>query len=169
VDFRNTVIIMTSNVGSNYIREAHIGFKAGNGSRRESVEEELRKRIQEALHATFRPEFLNRIDEIIIFRALGEREIAEVVEIQLRHLRRLLAERKIELELTDAAKRVLFKEGYDPQFGARPLRRAIQRLIQDPLAMKLLEGEVLPGDRVRVDADANGALTFERQPVSQPV
>ncbi len=169
VDFRNTVIIMTSNVGSNYIREAHIGFKADNGRRRESVEEELRKRIQEALHATFRPEFLNRIDEIIIFRTLGEREIAEVIDIQLRHLRRLLAERKIELELTEAAKRVLFQEGYDPQFGARPLRRAIQRLVQDPLAMKLLEGEVLAGDRVRVDADANGALTFERQPVSQPV
>ena len=165
--FSNAVIVMTSNVGSSHIRDAHIGFQATNG-RREAAEAELRKRIQEALHATFRPEFLNRIDEVITFRTLSEGEIAKIIEIQLGGLRNMLAERKIELELSEAAKGVLFQEGYDPQYDARPLRRAIQRLIQDPLAMKLLEGEVLAGDRVRVDADSAGALVFERQPVPQP-
>mgnify|MGYP001049126187 CR=1 FL=1 len=168
VDFRNTLLILTSNVGSAYIREAHIGFARPNGHR-EAAEEDLKRRIQDALHATFRPEFLNRIDEIVTFRSLGEKELEQIVEIQLRGLRKLLAERKIELELSEAARRVLFQQGWDPQFGARPLRRAIQRLIQDPLAMKLLNGEVLPGDRVMVDTDTSGNFTFERQAVTQPV
>ena len=167
VHFNNAVVVMTSNVGSSHIRDAHIGFQASDG-RRAAAEAELRKRIQEALHATFRPEFLNRIDEVITFRTLSEGEIAEIIEIQLVSLRKMLAERKVELELSEEAKRVLFQQGYDPQYGARPLRRIIQRLIQDPLAMKLLEGEVVAGDRVRVDADAVGALVFERQPVPQP-
>ena len=163
VHFNNAVIVMTSNVGSSHIRDAHIGFQATDG-RREAAEAELRKRIQEALHATFRPEFLNRIDEVITFRTLSEEEIVKIIEIQLVGLRKMLAERKVELELSEAAKRMLFQQGYDPQYGARPLRRTIQRLIQDPLAMKLLEGEVVAGDRVRVDADAAGALVFERVP-----
>jgi ATP-dependent Clp protease ATP-binding subunit ClpB len=164
VDFRNTVIVMTSNVGSAWIREAQIGFKAASRREREQVEADLKRRIDEALHTTFRPEFLNRVDEIITFRALGEKEIEQIIEIQLRGLRQLLADRKIELELTDEARRLLFRQGYDPQFGARPLRRTIQRLIQDPLALKLLEGQVLPGDKVRVDATSAGELTFEREP-----
>ena len=164
VDFRNTVIVMTSNVGSAWIREAQIGFQAAGRREREQVEADLKRRIDEALHTTFRPEFLNRVDEVIIFRALGEKEIEQIIEIQLRGLRQLLADRKIELELTDAARRLLFRQGYDPQFGARPLRRAIQRLIQDPLALKLLEGAVQAGDRVKVDATPSGEVTFERQP-----
>ncbi len=168
VDFRNAVIIMTSNVGSSFIREAHIGFNTATDGRgkAEAAEAELQKRLQEALHQTFRPEFLNRIDEIIVFRALNEKDLEQIVEIQLAGLRQMLAERKIELVMSEAARKALFAKGYDPEFGARPLRRAIQRMIQDPLAMKLLEGQVLPGDSVLVDADAAGALTFERRPAT---
>ncbi len=167
VDFKNTLIVMTSNVGSQFIREAHIGFAKGNGAR-QRAEEDLKHRLEEALRQTFRPEFLNRIDEIITFRALGEAELNQIVEIQLRGLRKMLAEKKIELELSEAARRVVFAQGYDPQFGARPLRRALQQLVQDPLAMKLLEGEIKPGDKVFVDADANGVLTFRAQPQPAP-
>ncbi len=152
VDFRNTVIIMTSNVGSVAIQEMA-------GRDREA----MRKHCMEALRQTFRPEFLNRVDEIVIFNPLDRAELERIVEIQLGHLRKLLAERKVEIELTPAAKKLLYREGYDPQFGARPLKRAIQRLIQDPLAMKILNGEVLPGDRVVVDADlSKGEMKFER-------
>ncbi len=152
VDFRNTVIIMTSNVGSVAIQEM-----AGRDP------EGMRKRSMEALRQTFRPEFLNRVDEIVIFNPLGKGELERIVEIQLGHLRKLLADRKLEIELTRAARQLLYREGYDPQFGARPLKRAIQRLIQDPLAMKILNGEVLPGERVVVDADlGKGEMKFER-------
>ena len=152
VDFRNTVIIMTSNVGSVAIHEM-----AGRDP------EAMRKRSMEALRQTFRPEFLNRVDEIVIFNPLGKAELERIVEIQLGYLRKLLAERKLEIELTPAARQLLYREGYDPQFGARPLKRAIQRLIQDPLAMKVLNGEVLPGDRVTVDANlGKGEMKFER-------
>ena len=109
----------------------------------------------------FRPEFLNRIDEVVIFNALGKAEIERIIDLQLQNLRRLLGERKIQIELTRKAHELLFEHGYDPQFGARPLKRAIQRLIQDPLAMKLLDGEVVPGDSLTVDADMKkGAMTF---------
>ena len=109
----------------------------------------------------FRPEFLNRVDEIVVFNALGKEEITKIIELQLNHLRGLLAERKIEIHLTDKARELLFERGYDPQFGARPLKRAIQRLIQDPLALKILEGEVMPGESLEVDADLKkGEMTF---------
>jgi ATP-dependent Clp protease ATP-binding subunit ClpB len=128
-----------------------------------ALSEDLKKRIHEALLQNFRPEFLNRVDEIVIFNALGKEQIEKIIEIQLEHLRELLAERKIQIELTDKARELLFREGYDPQFGARPLKRAIQRLIQDPLAMKLLDGDVLPGNTLTVDADVKrGAMTFAR-------
>ena len=107
----------------------------------------------EALHGHFKPEFLNRVDDIIIFHPLGKEQLVKIVDLRLEDLRRLLADRKISLELTDAAKELLFTEGYDPNFGARPLKRAIQKLVQDPLAMKILDGEVLHGDHVVVDAD----------------
>jgi ATP-dependent Clp protease ATP-binding subunit ClpB len=123
----------------------------------------LKKRIHESLLQHFRPEFLNRVDEIVIFNALGKEEIEKIIELQLEYLKKLLAERKIVIELTAKARELLFREGYDPQFGARPLKRALQRLIQDPLAMKLLDGEVLPGESLAVDADLKrGEMRFER-------
>ena len=137
VDFRNTVLIMTSNV-----------------------------RSAEAMREHFRPEFLNRIDEIVVFDALGKAELAEIAELQLERLRARLAERRLSLELTDAAKEVLAEAGWDPTYGARPLKRALQRLVENPLAQRLLAGEFAEGDTIRVDAQ-NDELVFERAP--QPV
>jgi ATP-dependent Clp protease ATP-binding subunit ClpB len=118
--------------------------------------------VLDALHGHFKPEFLNRVDDIIIFHPLGKEQLVKIVELRLEDLRRLLADRKISLELTDAAKELLFTEGYDPNFGARPLKRAIQKLVQDPLALKILDGEVLHGDHVVVDADKKaGKMTFK--------
>jgi ATP-dependent Clp protease ATP-binding subunit ClpB len=160
VDFKNTVIIMTSNIASTYIHEAMNGR---GGDEPAAISEVLKKRIHQALLEHFRPEFLNRVDEIVIFNPLGKENIKKIIELQLGYLKNLLAERKIQIELTPKAHELLFREGYDPQFGARPLKRAIQRLIQDPLAMKLLDGDVLPGETVEVDADLKkGTMTFER-------
>ena len=116
----------------------------------------------EALRAHFKPEFLNRVDDILIFNPLGKEQLSKIVELRLEDLRKLLADRKISLELTAAAKELVFTEGYDPSYGARPLKRSIQRLIQDPLALKILDGEVLHGDHVIVDKDKReGKLTFK--------
>ncbi len=115
-----------------------------------------------ALRQQFRPEFLNRVDEIIVFHELSKEHLKEIVEIQVRHLQRLLAERHLEIGLTDAAKTFLAEEGYDPAYGARPLKRVIQRQVQDPLALKLLQGDLVEGDRVTVDV-LDGALVFERR------
>ncbi|MGA8538687.1 MAG: ATP-dependent chaperone ClpB [Terriglobales bacterium] len=154
VDFKNTVIIMTSNLGSSYLQSENV--------RSEAAFEEASKQVLETLHGHFKPEFLNRVDDIIIFRPLGKEQLVKIVDLRLEDLRRLLADRKISLELTDAAKELLFTEGYDPNFGARPLKRAIQKLVQDPLAMKILDGEVLHGDHVIVDADKKtGKMTFK--------
>jgi ATP-dependent Clp protease ATP-binding subunit ClpB len=115
-----------------------------------------------ALHGHFKPEFLNRVDDIIIFNPLGKEQLVKIIELRLEDVRRLLADRKISLELTDAAKDLLFSEGFDPNFGARPLKRSIQKLVQDPLALKILDGEVLHGDHVIVDADKrSGRMKFE--------
>ena len=132
VDFRNTVLIMTSNL-----------------------------RSQEQMREFFRPEFLNRIDEIVEFQALTREQLGEIVELQLTRLRARLADRGIELELTDDAKQVVADAGWDPTYGARPLKRALQRMVENPLALRLLEGEFADGDTVRVDA-RDGELTFER-------
>ncbi|HKM85308.1 MAG TPA: ATP-dependent chaperone ClpB [Terriglobales bacterium] len=154
VDFKNTVIIMTSNLGSAYLQSEHI--QSADAFERAS------KQVLDALHGHFKPEFLNRVDDIIIFRPLGKEQLVKIVELRLEDLRRLLADRKISLELTDPAKELLFTEGYDPNFGARPLKRAIQKLVQDPLAMKILDGAVLHGDHVVVDADKKtGKMTFK--------
>jgi ATP-dependent Clp protease ATP-binding subunit ClpB len=116
----------------------------------------------EALRAHFKPEFLNRVDDIVIFNPLGKEQLTKIVDLRLEDLRRLLADRKISLELTPAAKELVFTEGYDPNYGARPLKRAIQRLVQDPLAMKILDGDVLHGDHITVDADKKQhKLTFK--------
>jgi ATP-dependent Clp protease ATP-binding subunit ClpB len=152
VDFRNTVLVMTSNVGSTVIFE----LSSQNPER-------ARKEAMEALRAAFRPEFINRIDEIVIFNALGKAQLQGIVKLLLKSVEKLLDERKITLELSPAAYTLLLEEGYDPAYGARPLRRTIQRLIQDPLAMQILEGNILPGDHVRVDRDGtNDAMRFER-------
>ena len=142
VDFKNTVIIMTSNVG--------VGMSETN--------------IREALRSHFKPEFLNRIDDIIIFKSLGKEEIAKIIDIQLESLRNHLADRKITLEMTPAAREALFKEGYDPAFGARPLKRAIQKLLADPLALRILEGDIQAGDHVVADVNRDGEFTFQPVP-----
>jgi len=157
VDFRNAVLIMTSNLGSQYILE--------HGT---SNWEQVETKVMELLRQAFKPEFLNRVDDVIIFRPLGTAEIEHIVDLQLESVRRLLAERKLGLEITPAAKQVIVAEGYDPVYGARPLKRAIQRLIQNPLALAVLDGSYAEGDRVKVDRAKDGAsLTFERIP-AQP-
>jgi ATP-dependent Clp protease ATP-binding subunit ClpB len=154
VDFKNTVIIMTSNLGSSYLQSENI--------RSADAFERASKQVMETLHGHFKPEFLNRVDDIIIFHPLGKEQLVKIVDLRLEDLRRLLADRKISLELTDSAKELLFTEGYDPNFGARPLKRAIQKLVQDPLALRILDGEVLHGDHVVVDADQKaGKMTFK--------
>jgi ATP-dependent Clp protease ATP-binding subunit ClpB len=154
VDFKNTVIIMTSNLGSSYLQSENIRDAEGF--------DEASKRVLETLHGHFKPEFLNRVDDIIIFHPLGKEQLVKIVDLRLEDLRRLLADRKISLELTDSAKELLFTEGYDPNFGARPLKRAIQKLVQDPLALKILDGAVLHGDHVVVDSDKKtGKMTFK--------
>jgi ATP-dependent Clp protease ATP-binding subunit ClpB len=158
VDFRNTVLVMTSNVGSTAIFELST-----------KDPERARKEAMEALRASFRPEFINRIDEIVIFNTLGKEQLERIVDLLLKSVAKLLGERQITLELTPAAKELLLREGYDPAYGARPLRRTIQRLIQDPLALQILEGKVLPGDHVRVDRDGQkDAMRFERKPAKKP-
>jgi ATP-dependent Clp protease ATP-binding subunit ClpB len=149
VDFRNAVIIMTSNIGSTYILE-HAQDDWGL----------VETQVTAALRQTFKPEFLNRVDDVIIFRPLTTEDISQIVELQLTRVRELLAERKITLELTDRAKQILATEGYDPAFGARPLKRSIQRLIQNPLALALLEGKFGEGDHIVADVAANDTLTF---------
>jgi ATP-dependent Clp protease ATP-binding subunit ClpB len=151
VDFRNTVIIMTSNIGSTYILEH-------TGDDRAVVEAQ----VTNALRQHFRPEFLNRVDDIIIFRPLGKAEIEHIIDLQLKKLERLLSDRKLTLELTPEAREVLATEGYDPAFGARPLKRAIQRLLQNPLALAVLEGRFSEGDHIVVERDAKGELTFKK-------
>ena len=146
VDFKNTVIIMTSNIGSAYL--------AAESLRTPEDFERARQQVMTALQRHFRPEFLNRVDDIILFNPLGKEQLTKIVDLRLEDLRRLLADRNISIELTDAAKELLFAEGYDVNYGARPLKRAIQRMIQDPLALKILDGEVLHGDHLVVDADS---------------
>jgi ATP-dependent Clp protease ATP-binding subunit ClpB len=153
VDFQNTVIIMTSNLGSSYLVAENITTDA--------AFEHASEKVIEALHGHFRPEFLNRVDDIILFRPLGKEQLVKIIELRLEDLRRLLADRKISLELTDAAKDFIFRDGFDPNFGARPLKRAIQKLVQDPLALRILDGEVLHGDHVVVGVDEKtGKLSF---------
>jgi ATP-dependent Clp protease ATP-binding subunit ClpB len=154
VDFKNTIIIMTSNIGSTYLQAENMRT-ADDFARATEL-------VMTALHGHFKPEFLNRVDDIIVFTPLRREQLVKIIELRLEDVRRLLAERKISIELTDEAKDLLFTEGYDPNFGARPLKRAIQKLIQDPLALKILDGEILHGDHVVVDADKrSGKLKFE--------
>jgi ATP-dependent Clp protease ATP-binding subunit ClpB len=145
VDFRNAVLIMTSNIGSEHIVDLDI-----------SEEAEMRRRVMAALRSHFKPEFLNRIDDVVIYHALGEEQIGHILEIQLEQMRGRLADRRLTLELSDAAVEFLARRGYDPQYGARPLKRLLQREVQDPLAMRILEGEFVEGTTVRGDLAADG-------------
>jgi ATP-dependent Clp protease ATP-binding subunit ClpB len=154
VDFKNTVIIMTSNLGAQALNADLISNEVGF--------EKARAQVMEVLRQSFRPEFLNRVDDIVIFRPLGEDQLTHIIDLRLADLKKLLADRKIEITLTDAARHMLFTQGYDRAYGARPLKRAMQKLIQDPLAMKILDGEILHGDEVKIDADKrSNTLTFE--------
>jgi ATP-dependent Clp protease ATP-binding subunit ClpB len=154
VDFKNTVIIMTSNLGAQALNAELISNEIGF--------EKARAQVMDVLRQSFRPEFLNRVDDIVIFRPLGEDQLAHIIDLRLADLKKLLADRNITITLTDAAKHMLFTQGYDRAYGARPLKRAMQKLIQDPLAMKILDGEVLHGDEVKIDADKrSNTLTFE--------
>jgi ATP-dependent Clp protease ATP-binding subunit ClpB len=156
VDFRNTVLIMTSNVASDYVQEM---------AKRGEVDKD---KLMESLRRTFRPEFLNRIDEIVTFQSLGPREIHRIVDIQMGDLRKRLAERKISITLTDKARDLLAEQGYDPVFGARPLKRAIQRMVENPLALELLAGRFHEGENIIVDAKG-GNVSFKKEaPVAQP-
>ena len=155
VNFRNTVIIMTSNIASHSIQEM---------TQTGASQEAIRARVLEELRDRLRPEFLNRIDEIIVFRPLSREHLVKVVDIQLKRLRELLESRKITLELTDAAKKRLAEDGYDPIFGARPLKRLIQQQISNELSLHLLQGEFREGDRVMVDVDSDGRFTFRKAP-----
>ena len=158
VNFKNTIIIMTSNIGSQYLNDPAL-----------SAEQKSTGALQ-ALRAAFPPEFLNRVDDIVIFHALDRSDLEKIVDIQLGRLRRMLAERNLKIELTDAARRFLAAAGYDPTYGARPLKRAIQQYIQDPLAMELLEGHFRAGDSIVADLAPQGdRLTFARQVVAEPV
>ena len=150
VDFRNSVIIMTSNIGSQFILERGTADWA-----------EVESHVMAELRRNFKPEFLNRVDDIIIFHPLSMDQIEHIVDLQLERLKQLLADRKITIELTPEAKRVLAEEGFDPAFGARPLKRAIQRFLQNPLAMSVLDGRIKDGDHVRVTRAPDGTLSFE--------
>ncbi len=154
VDFKNTIIIMTSNIGSQFILDA-----AGDDSRYE----EMRTRVMEVMRSSFRPEFLNRIDEIIFFHALQKSELRNIVKLQVERLRHRLADRNMSLKLADAALDFLAEVGYDPVFGARPLKRAIQRELETQIAKSILRGEFNDGDTIFVDVE-NERLVFKRVP-----
>ncbi|AVX32251.1 ATP-dependent Clp protease ATP-binding subunit ClpC [Carboxydocella thermautotrophica] len=163
VDFRNTVVIMTSNVGANLIKkEASLGFKAGEAEDKRDAYEKMKDKLMDQLKHTFRPEFLNRIDEIIVFHPLEEEHIQQIVDLMLAALNKRLQDFGVQVEVTPAAKEVLVKKGYDPAFGARPLRRAIQRMVEDQLSEELLKGTFALGDTVIVDAE-DGKLTFRKK------
>jgi ATP-dependent Clp protease ATP-binding subunit ClpB len=161
VDFRNTVIIMTSNIGSQYIVDAGAQLDPTGWER---VEE----RVRDELRNHFRPEFLNRVDDIIVFRQLSRDDLIQIVDIQLERLVQMLAQRHMTLEVTPEAKVLIAAEGFDPVYGARPLKRVIQRLLQNPIALELLEGHFNEGDTIRAERDGN-ALRFERMEREAPV
>jgi ATP-dependent Clp protease ATP-binding subunit ClpB len=150
VDFRNTVLIMTSNIGSQHIVDLGV-----------DEESEMRSRVMDGLRGHFKPEFLNRIDDVVIFHPLRPEQIGHILDIQIEQLKGRLADRRLTLELSDAARDYLARRGYDPQYGARPLKRLIQREVQDPLAMRILEGEFAEGMTVRGDlAEGGEGLVF---------
>jgi ATP-dependent Clp protease ATP-binding subunit ClpC len=174
VDFRNTVLIMTSNIGTEYGKAGGtLGFIRSNGGDEEA--QKAKEQIEEGLKRTFRPEFLNRIDEVIIFHTLTVEHVEQIVDLQMEEIRERLGERGITIDLTDTARRWLAREGYDPAFGARPLRRTLQRYVESPLSKRVLRGEFQAGDHVVAGLGAETGdekgLVFEKQapePVETP-
>jgi ATP-dependent Clp protease ATP-binding subunit ClpC len=167
VDFRNTVLIMTSNLGTEFVTKAGtLGFlRSGEGGGEDAAEE----KIEKALKDTFRPEFLNRIDEIIIFSPLTVDQMEEIVDLKMKQVRERLAEHGLKVQLTEAARKWLAQEGYDPAFGARPLQRALQKNVESPLSVKILQGEFAEGETVIVDYSDDEGLTFRRVEDSTPI
>jgi ATP-dependent Clp protease ATP-binding subunit ClpC len=170
VDFKHTVIIMTSNVGAKHLVEArtksNIGFSVG--SAEDKTWDRLKATALDALKGAFKPEFLNRIDEVVVFHPLGQAEILRIVDLMLDGTRRKLTDLGVTLDLTTATKEALAAEGFDPVYGARPLRRAIQRLLENPLSERLLEGDLVAGETVQADW-VDGKLVLNKfQPVAQP-
>jgi ATP-dependent Clp protease ATP-binding subunit ClpC len=166
VDFRNTVIIMTSNVGTQFgPKGGTIGFQR-DGDKGTFDDRKLRTDIEDTLKRTFRPEFLNRIDEIVIFHTLTKEQVKQIVDLQIKEIADRLAEHSITIELTDTARKWLANEGYDPQFGARPLRRTLQKRVESPLSVKLLRGEFEAGDVVVVDTDEEGLVFHKKEPLT---
>jgi ATP-dependent Clp protease ATP-binding subunit ClpB len=159
VDLKNTVLIMTSNVGAAQLSTAWAQGEEGF--------EEAKARVMDELRKHFKPEFLNRVDDIVVFRPLGDEQLAHIVDLRLKDLEKLLADRKITLELTESARKAIFKAGYDRAYGARPLKRAIQRLVQDPLAVKILDGSVIPGDHVVATAGKHGLEFIAKHPADR--
>jgi ATP-dependent Clp protease ATP-binding subunit ClpB len=162
VDFRNTVIIMTSNVGSQLIVDA-------GAQPTEAAWERLEQRVRDELRNYFRPEFLNRVDDVIVFHQLSREHILRIVELQLGHLEQLVAARHLGLEVSPEARQLLAEQGYDPVFGARPLKRAIQRLLQNPIALEVLEGQYRAGDIIRVERQGDGLRFTRRSGLAEPV
>jgi ATP-dependent Clp protease ATP-binding subunit ClpA len=157
VDFKNTVVIMTSNIGS-------AAIAATNARVGDAAYEQMKREVTDALRSQFRPEFLNRVDEVIVFHALTDDDLASIVDLLLADLDRRLAAQELSLELTAAAKALIVREGTDPAFGARPLKRTIQRLVENPLARALVSGEFKPGDRIAAEADlASGTIVFSTE------
>ena len=160
VDFRNTVVIMTSNVGANFINKSAVGF----GTTDEDADyDKMKERIMDELKRTFRPEFLNRVDDLIVFHALGEEHIRQIVDIMLNELNRRIEEYDLHIEVSDDVKGKLLQEGFDPTYGARPLRRVIQRRLEDGISEELLQGKLSPGDTVSVNVDEEDELTFNKK------
>ena len=168
VDFRNTVIIMTSNLGTEGLQKATFGFRT-DGSERTTEEERLRSSVNDALRRAFRPELLNRIDEILVFHPLTQDQIVQIVSLMVKEVQSRLKDQEITFELTPEASLWLAKEGFDPVFGARPLRRAVQRHLENTLSKRILGGELHPGDHILVDAGEAGLVWSKREPVAQAV
>jgi len=168
VDFKNTIVIMTSNLGSPIIQEyfqnedGRSKMEDGKKSEIRNSKSEMEQAVMAELKRHFRPEFLNRVDDVIIFQSLDEEDLSRIVDIQLEKLKKRLAQQQLTLDVDAAAKKLLAKEGYDPQFGARPLKRAVQERILNPLSMRLLEGEFKPGDKIKVTAK-DDELAFEKK------
>ncbi|NQU99113.1 MAG: AAA family ATPase, partial [Parcubacteria group bacterium] len=158
VNFKNTIIIMTSNLGSDLIldlnKKGEFGFEDNKKKNRQS-EKKMQEKIMEMLKNQFKPEFLNRIDEITIFHSLDEKDIAQIVNLQIANVQKRLDEKKINLEIDDAAKKYIAKKGYDPDYGARPLKRLIQNEIMDELALRIIEGKIEKGQKVKVTVRKN--------------
>jgi ATP-dependent Clp protease ATP-binding subunit ClpC len=165
VDFRNTVLIMTSNLGTEFVTS---GGSLGFLSQKDGAEAENEEKIEKALKKTFRPEFLNRIDEIIIFSQLASEDMEEIVDLQMQEIEQRLAEYRLSVELTPAARTWLAKQGYDPAFGARPLKRALQKHVESPLSVKMLRGDFSDGDKVFVDAGEENGLEFTQEAAPEP-